>query len=146
MAIRMPARSPEEAALRPVSVYAATKVGAEALLRAYSLERGLEGIALRIGHVYGPGRRTACHIRTLVEHALAGRPTVIADGGRARRSTKTLGCPSAPSGPGLLFVVAKPPRDFDSRRGPWRAGWETLAGRSWTHPDGGTGRPRQSRA
>lgn len=75
----------EDAPLHPLSVYAATKVGAEALLRAYSIERGLEGVALRIGHVYGPGRRTACHIRTLVEDALAGRPTVIAESGRARR-------------------------------------------------------------
>jgi UDP-glucuronate 4-epimerase len=75
----------EDAPLRPLSVYAATKAGAEALLRAYSIERGLEGVALRIGHVYGPGRRTACHIRALVEDALAGRPTVIAESGRARR-------------------------------------------------------------
>jgi nucleoside-diphosphate-sugar epimerase len=75
----------ENAPLRPLSVYAATKVGAEALLRAYSIERGLEGIALRIGHVYGPGRRTACHVRTMVEDSLAGRPTVIAEGSRARR-------------------------------------------------------------
>jgi UDP-glucuronate 4-epimerase len=75
----------EDAPLRPLSVYAATKVGAEALLRAYSVERGLEGVALRIGHVYGPGRRTACHIRTIVDAALAGRPTVIAESCRARR-------------------------------------------------------------
>lgn len=75
----------EDAPLRPLSVYAATKVGAEALLRAYSIERGLEGVVLRIGHVYGPGRRTACHIRTLVEDTLAGRPTVITESGRARR-------------------------------------------------------------
>jgi UDP-glucuronate 4-epimerase len=75
----------EDVPLRPLSVYAATKVGAEALLRAYSIERGLEGVALRIGHVYGPGRRTACHIRTIVEDALAGRPTAITESGRARR-------------------------------------------------------------
>jgi UDP-glucuronate 4-epimerase len=75
----------EDTPLRPLSVYAATKVGAEALLRAYAIERGLEGVTLRIGHVYGPGRRTACHIRTIVEDALASRPTAIAESGRARR-------------------------------------------------------------
>lgn len=67
----------EDTALGADSVYAATKVGGEALMAAYRSEYGIEGVALRVASCYGPGRTTACLIRTLVEDGLAGRVTAV---------------------------------------------------------------------
>ncbi|MGD9941866.1 MAG: NAD-dependent epimerase/dehydratase family protein [Burkholderiaceae bacterium] len=73
----------ETALLQPVSVYGATKAACDALLRAYRLQHGLDGISLRIGRVYGPGRRTASVVRDLLEAGLSGRTfRVPSDGGR----------------------------------------------------------------
>jgi UDP-glucuronate 4-epimerase len=65
----------EDGAFRPTDVYGATKAAGDALIHAYREEHGLNGIALRIARVYGPGRTTTSYIRTLLEDALAGRPT-----------------------------------------------------------------------
>ncbi|MBI4182675.1 MAG: NAD(P)-dependent oxidoreductase [Proteobacteria bacterium] len=75
----------EDVALRPTSVYGATKVAGEAILNAYAAERGVDGVALRIFHVFGPRRATECFIRMMIEGALAGRPTRIPHGPRSRR-------------------------------------------------------------
>jgi nucleoside-diphosphate-sugar epimerase len=67
----------EETPLHPTTVYAATKAAGEALLAGYFCEHGVDGVALRIASCYGPGRTTACLIRTIVEDALAGRTTRV---------------------------------------------------------------------
>ncbi|MGV9803258.1 NAD-dependent epimerase/dehydratase family protein [Mycobacterium sp. NPDC003449] len=68
---------PETTPTSPTNVYAATKVAGEALVSSYARQHGVDGIALRIGTVYGPGRRTACYIRTLLQNALTGSATVL---------------------------------------------------------------------
>jgi nucleoside-diphosphate-sugar epimerase len=62
----------EDAPLVPVNSYGASKVASEAILHAYAAESGVDGIALRIFQAFGPFRRTACTIRTMVEAALDG--------------------------------------------------------------------------
>ncbi len=66
---------PEGVVLSPSSVYGASKVAGEAMVDAYKRQHGVDGINLRPAWVYGPGRTTACAIRTMIEDAQAGRPT-----------------------------------------------------------------------
>src|SRR3984893_834184 len=68
----------EDSPLIPVNSYGASKVGSEAIMHAYAAESGVDGIALRIFQAFGPGRRTRCSIRTMVEAALDGRVATIA--------------------------------------------------------------------
>ena len=52
-------------------------------MRAYRLQHGVNGVSLRIGRVYGPGRRTESIIRTMLDAALAGTPLRLpASGGQ----------------------------------------------------------------
>ncbi len=67
----------EDAPLVPVNSYGASKVASEAILHAYAEESGIDGIALRIFQAYGPFRRTACTIRTIVEAAINGTEAKI---------------------------------------------------------------------
>ncbi len=62
----------EDAPLVPVNSYGASKVASEAILHAYAAEAGIDGIALRIFQAFGPFRRTACTIRTMVEASITG--------------------------------------------------------------------------
>ncbi|WP_062227537.1 NAD-dependent epimerase/dehydratase family protein [Aureimonas frigidaquae] len=71
----------EDAPLRPSSVYGATKVAGEQLLAGYRKQHALDAVAIRLSWVYGPGRTTDCVIRTMIEDALAGRPTQLPYGG-----------------------------------------------------------------
>ncbi len=71
---------PEEATLRPTSIYAASKVAGEAIVRGYAETYGLDAISLRIGTVYGPGRTTDCVLRELVKCGIAGRSYDVEDG------------------------------------------------------------------
>ena len=75
----------EASSLMPASMYAASKVAGEAILRAYAEEHGIDGVALRISHVYGPGRETECFIRQMIEDAIARRPTLLPHARRSRR-------------------------------------------------------------
>ncbi|WP_374445816.1 NAD-dependent epimerase/dehydratase family protein [Stella sp.] len=76
----------EDVPLRPHTVYGATKAAGEALVEAYGAEQGVDAVALRVASCYGPGRTTACLIRTLVEDGLAGRATrVHPAAGRSRQ-------------------------------------------------------------
>jgi len=80
---------PEDAALDPRNVYAATKVQQEQLAFAYSRETGVPVIALRYHNVYGPRmpRNTPyAGVASLFRSALeAGRaPSVFEDGGQMR--------------------------------------------------------------
>ena len=70
-----PAPVPDDAPLRPTSLYGATKAAADLILGAYRDQYGLDGVSLRLSNVYGPGRQTDCAIRTMLSNALAGRPT-----------------------------------------------------------------------
>lgn len=73
----------EEAAFLPVTVYGATKAACDLIARAYRLQHGLRVTSLRIGRVYGPGRRTGSLITTMMETAVAGRSLRLpASGGR----------------------------------------------------------------
>lgn len=72
-----PGPVPEDTILRPDSVYGASKASAEHLLDAYRLQFGVDTVSLRISWVYGPRRRTACVIRTMLEETLAGRPYAL---------------------------------------------------------------------
>ncbi len=70
-----PAPVPDDAPLRPINLYGATKGAGDLILAAYRAQHGLDGISLRLSSVYGPGRQTDCAIRTMLSNALAGRPT-----------------------------------------------------------------------
>lgn len=80
-------RSPvvEDMPLAPVNAYGASKVGAEAILQAYAEDWGIDGVALRIFQVFGPRRRTRCHLKMMIEAALSGRPALIPHRADSRR-------------------------------------------------------------
>jgi UDP-glucuronate 4-epimerase len=67
----------EATPLRPTSVYGASKVACEQLLRGFAAEFGLSGVSLRIARVYGPYRRADCHIKNLILDAEKGQETTI---------------------------------------------------------------------
>ena len=67
----------EEAAFQPAAVYGATKAASDLLLRAYRVQYGLDGVALRIRNVYGPGRMVSSDLTAAVEAGLAGEPRTI---------------------------------------------------------------------
>ena len=64
-----------DAPMRPGSVYSATKGAGDLLVMAYRTQFDMNIVSLRIGGLYGPGRRTWCVIKTMVENAVAGEPT-----------------------------------------------------------------------
>lgn len=61
----------------PISVYGASKLAQEALMHAYVVQYGVDAIALRLAHVYGPGRTTECFVREMLRAAAAGRRCAI---------------------------------------------------------------------
>ncbi|UPY38750.1 NAD(P)-dependent oxidoreductase [Sediminicoccus sp. KRV36] len=63
----------EDAPLAAREVYGASKVAAEAALRAYALEHGIQACALRLGWVYGPRRTTPSLTARMVRDAAMGR-------------------------------------------------------------------------
>lgn len=65
----------EDVLLRPASLYGASKVSSEYITTAYAEQYGLSAASVRLSWVYGPGRTTDCVIRTMLENALAKRPT-----------------------------------------------------------------------
>lgn len=69
----------------PISVYGASKVAAEALMLGYHGQYGVDGIALRFSHVYGPGRTTECFVRDMLSAAAAGRPCSVAQAPGSQR-------------------------------------------------------------
>ena len=76
---------PEDTPLAPTTVYGATKAAGEALIHAFHAEHGVEAVAFRVVSCYGPGRTTACLIRSLVEDGLVGRTTRVRDAGDRTR-------------------------------------------------------------
>jgi nucleoside-diphosphate-sugar epimerase len=75
----------EDAPLGADEAYGASKIAGEAVLRAYAVAHGVEGVCFRVASCYGPGRTTSCFIRMLVENALARRPTHVPDAARRDR-------------------------------------------------------------
>lgn len=73
----------EDAPLHPSSAYAASKVAGEALVQAYRAH-GIHGTSLRIAAIYGPGRRTPCHIRDMLLALQHGRNLRIPHGAAQR--------------------------------------------------------------
>jgi nucleoside-diphosphate-sugar epimerase len=63
----------EDAPLAARETYGASKVAAEAALRAYALEHGMQACALRLGWVYGPRRTTPSLTARMVRDAAQGR-------------------------------------------------------------------------
>ncbi len=67
----------EATPLRPTSVYGATKVACEQLIRGFAAEYGLDGVSLRIARVYGPYRRANCHIDAMIRNTARGVETEL---------------------------------------------------------------------
>lgn len=65
---------PEDVALRPTSVYGASKAAGEHIADAYAEQFEMQVTSLRFSWVYGPRRRTECLIRDALLEVLAGRP------------------------------------------------------------------------
>lgn len=73
----------ENTLFQPTTVYGATKAACDLLARSYRVQHGLNTTALRIGRVYGPGRRTGSLIFSMLDAAMSGRPLRLpATGGR----------------------------------------------------------------
>src|SRR5262249_47506026 len=73
----------EHSALRPDSIYAASKAAAEMLAVGYHSVFGLEVVILRPVSVYGPRRRTSSLVSYLVANALEGHASRVEDGGES---------------------------------------------------------------
>jgi len=71
--------------VRPISVYGGSKLALEGLMHAYVGQYGVDAIALRFAHVYGPGRTTECFVREMLAAAAAGRPCRIAQASASLR-------------------------------------------------------------
>jgi nucleoside-diphosphate-sugar epimerase len=75
----------ESVPLNATTLYGASKVSSEAILRAYAAQYGLDVVALRIFQVFGPRRRTECYIRLMIENAFANRQSQLPQPGSSRR-------------------------------------------------------------
>lgn len=58
---------------QPISVYGGSKLAVEGLMHAFVGQYGVNAVALRFTHVYGPGRTTECFIREMLCAAAEGR-------------------------------------------------------------------------
>ena len=62
---------------QPISVYGGSKLAIEALMHAFAAQYGVDALALRFSHVYGPGRTTECFVREMLAAASERRPCRI---------------------------------------------------------------------
>lgn len=69
----------EDAPLVAREVYGASKVAAEAAVRAYAMEHGMQACALRLGWVYGPRRTTPSLTARMVRDAALGKPVTLVE-------------------------------------------------------------------
>jgi UDP-glucuronate 4-epimerase len=67
----------EDTPLRPTSIYGASKVAGEQLVRGFTAENDFKGVSLRLARIYGPYRRGDCYLGTMIRDARAHRPTLI---------------------------------------------------------------------
>lgn len=70
----------EDVALRPKSLYGASKAAGELVVAGYGQQFGFSTVALRISTVYGPDRKHFCAIRTLVDAAVKGHQGILEHG------------------------------------------------------------------
>lgn len=70
----------ESAPLNGVTVYAASKIAAEALVRAYAASHGLRALTLRLFNVYGPGQPAANVVATIARQVSEPGPPAINTG------------------------------------------------------------------
>jgi UDP-glucuronate 4-epimerase len=64
---------PESASRAATDVYSCSKIAMESVLFGYVRNFGLRAVVLRMSSIFGPGRRTPCFIRSLLEAADEGR-------------------------------------------------------------------------
>jgi nucleoside-diphosphate-sugar epimerase len=76
---------PETAQLLGVDAYSASKIAMESVLKGYRQDFGLPATVIRASSTFGPGRRTPCFIRGMLEAHRAGRPAQASDDGICRR-------------------------------------------------------------
>lgn len=69
----------EDAPKNATDVYSCSKIAMESVLRGYREKFGLPVTTLRISSIYGPGRRTPCFIRGLLDAALDGRQAIVSN-------------------------------------------------------------------
>lgn len=69
----------------PISVYGGSKLAIEGLMHAFVAQYGVDAVALRFTHVYGPGRTTQCFIREMLSSAAAHRPCHISQASTSLR-------------------------------------------------------------
>jgi nucleoside-diphosphate-sugar epimerase len=67
----------ETLALLASEPYGASKVGSEAMLRAYVEQSGVDAVALRVSIVYGVGRQTYCGITAMIDQAMDSGTIVL---------------------------------------------------------------------
>ncbi len=59
---------------QPITVYGGSKLAIEGLMHGWVGQYGVDALALRYSHVYGPGRITECFIREMLQAAADGKP------------------------------------------------------------------------
>jgi nucleoside-diphosphate-sugar epimerase len=69
----------------PISVYGASKLAVEGLMHGYVGQHGVDALALRFSHVYGPGRTTECFVREMLAAVAETRPCRIPQAGASVR-------------------------------------------------------------
>jgi nucleoside-diphosphate-sugar epimerase len=67
----------EDSPFAPQSVYGASKVAAEAALAGYACQHGIDGVAVRLAWIYGPGRRTPTTLERLIRAGLADEAVAL---------------------------------------------------------------------
>ncbi len=81
-----PAPVREDSPFNATDLYGASKAACDLVMRAYRVQYGLSAVALRISYAYGPGRSTACAVRSMLADALGGKPTRLGWGGGHERA------------------------------------------------------------
>ena len=76
----------EESPIAPPSIYGASKVFGEQMIRGYAEHANIRSAILRIGHVYGPGEEEfAKLIPTVIQRVLSGSPPLLYGTGEESR-------------------------------------------------------------
>ena len=70
----------EASPLRASTIYGTSKAMADLAIQTYAARFGLSATALRIGWVYGPGRRTDAILQPMIRSGLGGEPYRLAQG------------------------------------------------------------------
>jgi UDP-glucose 4-epimerase len=105
-------RSCERSPLDPGNPYAASKLLGERMVIDDAAARGYEAVAMRIGHIYGPGEDAyEKFIPTAIRALMKGRPPTVVGDGQTRRDllyvddAAAIVCRLALAAPGLPEVI-----------------------------------------